>query len=359
MAFSATKKEWSELCAFFNLLGKGYLTAGDVAGKPAKQLPIAYVQREEHDGTRRYYILENEIHIVGENMDRHFLRSDFTLMAEDILAAIKASSDNEVECPEQLEEVLDELAIYNLEAQTQDRTDLHIAFYSTEMQPIGFRIYSRIGGMIPLLDGGRAANIKFEQKGVRFPNPTINKINNLESDNEVLDRMLMIERLGGELKFNDAADKIFRSNLHMIDLHFPRMIGEMTRILYYENITRVSELLELIKQQNPLKIKDELITKHGYYDHKMREFLLAIATGMRPAKLYNGRESEIGGIIIMNPDGTLVGYSKLDKQTFGDYLLQNTRLEKGNVQKDHYGLLERENNLFYFKLNLKVGLVKR
>ena len=50
---------------------------------------------------------------------------------------------------------------------------------------------------------------------------------------------------------------------------------------YYE----VSELTEAIKQLNPLKIKDELINKHGFYEYKIKEFLLALATGMRPAKL--------------------------------------------------------------------------
>ena len=34
-------------------------------------------------------------------------------------------------------------------------------------------------------------------------------------------------------------------------------------------------------------------------------------------------------------------------------------LEKGAVEKDKYGFLERENGVWYFKLNVKIGLVKR
>ena len=30
-------------------------------------------------------------------------------------------------------------------------------------------------------------------------------------------------RLGGVLKYSDVADRVFRSNLLMIDLHFPRV----------------------------------------------------------------------------------------------------------------------------------------
>ena len=112
--------------------------------------------------------------------------------------------------------------------------------------------------MNPLLDGGRTANLKLEQTGVKFATPTVNKINALpESPTEVTERMLMIERLGGVLKYSDVADRVFRCNLLMIDLHFPRMLAEMVRMMHLEGISRVSELTERIKETNPLKIKDE------------------------------------------------------------------------------------------------------
>ena len=94
----------------------------------------------------------------------------------------------------------------------------------------------------------------------------------------VAGRMLMIERLGGILKYNDVADKVFRSNLCMIDLHFPRMLGEMLRVMHLDGISKVSDLTEAIKQINPLKIKDELIHKHSYYEYKMKLFLMALAS---------------------------------------------------------------------------------
>ena len=42
-----------------------------------------------------------------------------------------------------------------------------------------------------------------------------------------------------------------------------------------------------------------------------------------------------------------------------DFLFLNTRLEKGSLEKGKYGFLERENGVYYFKLNAKIGLVKR
>ena len=52
MAFEATKREWGELYAFFRLLADGYVYAGtpEVKKNEAQRLPVAMIQREEHDG---------------------------------------------------------------------------------------------------------------------------------------------------------------------------------------------------------------------------------------------------------------------------------------------------------------------
>ena len=361
MAFEATKREWSELYAFFRLLVDGFVYAGTPDAKKNEELrwPVAMVQREEHDGTRQYIIDNEVIHIVGENMDKRIPREDFDTVAGLILDAVKQSKEMEVTSPDGVEEFLDEVAIFDLEAKTDDRTDFYVAFYDMNAPLVGLCVRSKLSPMFPLLDGGRTANFKFEQTGVKFATPTVNKINAFGEEEDVIGRMLMVERLGGNLKFNDAADKVFRSNLHMIDLHFPRVLAEMCRAMHLEGITRVNELTEYIKQLNPLKIKDELITKHRYYEYKMKEFLLALALGMRPAKLYNGTDSAVSGFLVVDGQGEIICYQKAHRQTFADFLYQNTRLEKGSTAKDKYGYLERENGVYYFKLNLKIGLSKR
>lgn len=361
MAFEATKREWGELYAFFRLLADGNVYAGTPDAKKNEALcwPVAMVQREEHDGTRQYVIESEYIHILGENIDKRVPREDFATVADIVFEAVKQSKEYDVMSPDGVEEFLDEVAIFDLEAKTDDRTDFYVAFYHVNTPLVGFCVRSRLSPMFPLLDGGRTANFKFEQTGVKFATPTVNKINAFGEEEDVVGRMLMIERLGGALKFNDAADKVFRSNLGMIDLHFPRVLGEMSRAMHLEGITKVSDLTEYIKQLNPLKIKDELITKHRYYEHKMKEFLLALALGMRPAKLYNGTDSAIAGFLMVDAQGEVLCYQKSERQTFADFLYYNTRLEKGPTAKDKYGYLEKENGVYYFKLNLKIGLVKR
>ena len=361
MAFEATKREWCELYTFFRLLTEGKVTLGTAKAKKGEiNWPIAMIQREEHDGTRCYYIEKEMVRIKGENSEKSVPREDFGIVADLILQAVKSSSEDEVTSPDGVEEFLDEVAIFDLEAKTEDRTDFYIAFWHPEAPLSGFSVRSRLSAMNPLLDGGRAANLKLEQSGVKFATPTVNKINALpEAPNEVAERMLLIERLGGVLKYSDVADRVFRSNLLMIDLHFPRVLTEMVRIMHLDDITRISELTEVIKQMNPLKIKDELVNKHGFYEFKVKQFLMALALDMRPAKIYTGQDSAVEGILLMDGSGEVLCYHKSEKPVMEDFLFLNTRLEKGSLDKDKYGFLERENGTYYFKLNAKIGLVKR
>ena len=365
MAFEATKREWSELYTFFRLLADGKVALGTPQAKKdeEKTWPIALIQREEHDGTRRYYVEEEVIRIeseTSETVNKSVPREDFGAVADRILSAIKASADDEVTSPDGVEEFLNEVSIFDLEAKTEDRTDFSIAFWHPEARLTGFNVRSRLSAMNPLLDGGRTANLKLEQTGVKFANPTVNKVNAVpESPTEVAERMLLIERLGGVLKYSDVADRVFRCNLQMIDLHFPRILAEMVRVMHLDGTNRVTELTELMKEVNPLKIKEELIVKHGFYEFKMKQFLLALALGMRPAKIYNGTDSAVEGFLLVDGSGQVLCYHQSEKKTFEEFLFLNSSFEKGSVDKDKYGFLERENGVYYFKLNVKIGLLKR
>ncbi len=373
--FTATKRELGEVYAFFRLLANGEVCMGtpDVQKEENTRWRIALVQREEHDGPRRYYIEEKDVRVLSGEVNRdgvfipktesepeRFPRADFDEAARMVLDLLQGTSGEEVEVSDALEGFLDAVRIYDLEAKTDDRTDFKVAFWDVEAPLSGFHVRCRLSPMNPLLDGGRTANLKLEQTGVKFAVPTVNKINALpESPTEVAERMRMIERLGGVLKYSDVADRVFRCNLLMIDLHFPRMLAEMVRLMLLEGITRVPELTERIKEINPLKIKDELIQKHRFYEYKMKQFLLALALGMRPAKIFNGTDSAVEGLFLVDGQGEVLCYHQSRRQVLADFLYWNSRFEKGSLEKDKYGFLERENGTWYFKLNAKIGLVKR
>ena len=375
MALEATRRELGELYAFFRLLADGEVRLGTPSAQQdtAQPWPVARIQRTEHDGIRHYYVEPEAIRVVCGTCSadgsflpdaacepRTFARDDFGAAAQLVLGLLRQGPGDPVEVPQALETFLDTLRLYDLEARTDDRTDLSVSFWHPAAPLTGLAVRCRLSPLNPLLDGGRTANLKLEQGGIRFASPTVNKINALPaSPDEVAERMRMIARLGGNLRFSDVADRVFRCNLQMIDLHFPRLLAEMVRTMHLESITRTPELTERIKELNPLKIKDELISKHGYYEAKVKQFLLALALGMRPAKIYNGTGSALEGMLLVDGGGRTMLYHHSEPDNFAAFLYANSRLEKGPLDKDRYGYLERENGTYYFKLNAKIGLTKR
>ena len=360
---SATRTEWNELYVVFSLLHQGQLVLGNAGGTPSdSSLPIGRLTRQEHDGKRDYTIHPDTIELTGEDLHMEVPREDFGTVAALILHTLKASHQDEPEAPEGVKAFLDALHIYDMEARTDDRTDFYLTFHDTSFPPMGFRIYSRLCTMPALLDGGRTANLKLRQEGIRFAAPAVNKINYTDTpDNadEVARRMLYIESMGGILKYDDVADKVFRANLQLIDLNMGRVLCDMVRTMHLDNVYKVNALTTLLEEHNPLKIKEEVIRKHGYYRYKVKQLLMAIALGMRPAKQYDGTESAVAGFVMADAEGGLLGYRKTEREVFANYLFDHTRLEKGSPEKDKYGYLERENGQYYLKLNLKIGFVKK
>ena len=88
---------------------------------------------------------------------------------------------------------------------------------------------------------------------------------------------------------------------------------------------------------------------------------MALALGMRPAKIYTGLDSAVEGILLVDGNGDVLCYHKSEKQVMEDFLFLNTRFEKGSLEKDKYGFLERENGegewglLFQTKRKDRIG----
>ncbi len=60
---------------------------------------------------------------------------------------------------------------------------------------------------------------------------------------------------------------------------------------------------------------------------------MALALGMRPAKIYTGLDSAVEGILLVDGNGDVLCYHKSEKQVMEDFLFLNTRFEKGSLEK--------------------------
>lgn len=358
--FTASRKDLAELLALFRIVEDMAVAEGSVEGTPGEMIPVAAVMREE-DKVMRCYRREADAILIENDADDEVIRVDISEWAhtrEALFEALRQKDDENIVLVDDPEEAfLDKIKMFQIAGTAEGQQHLLLATDSGLMPSV---VWSRAGAFpTKILDGGRAANLKLEQTGTRFATPMAAKVNGLETDNSVRDRMLLIEDMGSSLRYEGVADKVFRANLGMLDLHLGRLLSEMVRLSYMEDIFKLDELTERMRELNPLKVKTELIVKHGYYEYKVKQLLLACAAGMRPAKIYHGCEDLPPYLLVVNPNGQPLAFAATQRMCLADFLFRTARLERGSMEKDKYGYLERENNVYYFKLNLKIGLAKR
>ena len=205
MAFTATRKEWYELYSFFRLLSDGYACVGTSEGRPHndQRIPVAQIQREEHDGTRNYIIEGENIRVLREGSEKCFPREDFGTVSELIWKTLKSVLGSDIESPDGVEEFLDEVGIFHLEAQTDDRTDYYIAFWNVNAPLIGFRVHSHIGGMNMFeVSKYKKSNVKIS---IRLP----------ENMNETLKKIAKKENMS----FNNVIVSCIQNSLDEMDLN--------------------------------------------------------------------------------------------------------------------------------------------
>lgn len=362
--FEVSRKEWTELLALLQLMNSSTLSQANAKGRATDTLHhIDYVARQEQNGTRTYRRSDEGVVISTDLPDGHPpITVDFELWEQASVHAFEllrqAENENTVIVDDEMETWLDEIQMLSIGGTAEGQHHLLLAIDGAPAQLL--TLLSRAGAVSTrLLDGGRTANIKLEQTGTRFATPMAAKVNYLESEHTVRDRMLLVERMGSTLKYNNVADRVFRANLSLIDLHLGRLLCEMLRFSHLEDIVRLDELCAALRVLNPLKVSTELIEKHRYYECQLERLLLACLAGMRPGKIYRGETSLTPHILLLMPDSTPVWFDGGNREDLAQFLLANTRLERGAMEKDKYGSLERENNVYYFKLNLKIALTKR
>lgn len=359
--FTVSRRDLGELLTLFRLVENGALAmAVSESESEPRAIAIHSVLREEEKAMRRYHREGDKI--IIETLDSEE-RIEVTAeawheAAQGLFEALRADDDENLVIVDDAEEAfLDQAHIFCVAGTAEGREHLLL---ETDSGVHAAVVWLRCGAVpTKVLDGGRSANLKLEQTGTRFASPMAAKVNSLETVNTLRDRMLLVESMGSTLKYSAVSDKVFRANLALIDLHMGRLLAEMVRTSYMEDVVKLDELTTRMNDINPLKVKSELIEKHHYYEYKVKQLLLACAAGMRPAKIYHGMENLPPYFLLLNPDAQPMAFASSERDELADFLFHMTRLERGSMEKDKYGELERENNVYYFKLNLKIGLTKR
>lgn len=357
MAKTANKGEWSEIYVMFKLLGEKKVFAGDGELNKIENLfyPIIKILRDEQNGHYEYS-LDDDIVVVSEDGTELLRKSvaDFLNMANMLLGIIRESSGAFV-APE-VEQFMLEIHCSKVKAKSQNKTDITIVIHDlrTGMSPtLGFSIKSKLGNDSTLFNAGKTTNFTFSVTGHDFSQNEIAAVNAINTKNKIIDRVLAIQKNGGQLEFLKMDDDICRNNFVLIDSCLPPIMADILLEGYQGGSKDLKALTEIIAERNPIGY--DMSHNQKYYEHKVKNFLVASALGMVPHTPWNGKYDANGGYLVVKDDGDVLCYHFYDRNLFEDYLYCNTRLESASSTRYGFAsLYRREDGKLYFKLNLQV-----
>lgn len=209
----------------------------------------------------------------------------------------------------------------------------------------GFTIKSMIGAKPTLLNTSQSTNFIFNVSGFTG---NLNHINSMTGAAKIMKRVDSIKKHGGTITFLDTASEIFKKNLRLIDYNLPEILSCL--LIVYFTTSGKSNLPSLVKQIIPLL---SFSTSIEEVEHKIKAFIYAIALGMHPAKLWDGRSIN-GGCIIAKNSGDLVCFTLFDQDAFKEYLYNNIKFDSPSSTRHHYGMLYMKNNRLFINLNIQL-----
>lgn len=371
---SGNKGEWSEIYTFFKLLADGKLYGADSELNKKDDIfyDILKIIRNENVGTL-HFVFNGNSHTVDVRNEagttQVTLSTDrFSEEAEALYHEICQAGTSSFRVV-RASRFLDDLLCQKLKAPSADKSDITIKVhdFNTGMSPIlGFSIKSRIGKPSTLLNAGRNSNFVFEIIG-DITDQNMEEINNafipktrpdgtVKMEISVAQRINYIKDHGYTLSYHKMAGATFQNNLIMIDSDLPEITAYMMLEYYLSGTTNICDAIESVKEKNPLGY--DLCEGHLYYSYKFKKLVTESALGMLPGKVWTGRADANGGYIIVREDGEVLCYHLFNRNDFEDYLLKNTRFDRGGAGRHEFAVVEKENGRYYIKLNLQIRFIR-
>jgi type II restriction enzyme len=349
---TGNKGEWSEIYTFFKLLADKKVFSGDADLKKMEKLfyPIVKIVREEQAGKFEYLIDSNVVLVFGGDKEIKISVETFKEIAGQLFERIR-NANGVFSLPE-IEEFMSSIYCNSLKAKSSDKTDIKVVIHDlrTGLQHLlGFSIKSKLGSPSTLLNaGGDTTNFIYQIKGI---DKAIAKEVNLVK--KFQEKFELLRKYKALIEFVSPANSVFKSNLVYVDYCLPEIIGNITLLYYSSPNTTVSDIVNIINDENPLDF--DYSYNQNFYEHKVKRFLTDIALGLKTSKPWKGKYEATGGYLIVKEDGDVICYHIYDKNQFEGYLFNNTKLETPSTSRHLFGnIYEKEDGQFYMKLNLQV-----
>ena len=354
----ANKGEWSELLVLIKLLFEQRLFLSDKdLNKKIQSFNIKKVTTRNLN--LHFYIIDKSTieskNIVTNEINRIDISALLNETKLDSLKNLIINLDKPFTIPE-FDDIRKKLSLDKIKGGTSSqKSDIVLDIKNDEIdaQNEGFGIKSFLGNSPTLLNASGSTNFIFRVDG--FDNSKINEVNEIETRTKLIDRILFIEKFGGELNYIGAERETIEHNLKISDSLMPIIIGHLLLSFYKKRISNISEIVDEIHNTGDLN-KDINYGDKNSLIIKIKRLLIDVLLGFFAGKKWDGNYLA-NGTIVMKKTGDCVGFHIIDSKSLKDYLFENIRLETPSTTRHRFGKIYKETGKLYFKLNLQLRFI--
>ncbi len=344
------KGEWSELYTFLYLIDNPNLIIVD-ENLQQKNNKIFQILEFLLANETKYKLLENNkvMKILSNGVNKeyeiNYINSQHKILLEKIIAHRSAKGTFNMN---EIQPLINDLLDGNkLKGSSKVKGDLKAIVFDTIKNNdlnISYNIKSELGAKATLLNASNHTNFIYEVTNINDSIMTQN--NNINTRTKLIDKCNLLKSNGAIFNFIKTESSVFTNNLKLIDSKLDEILAKMLILSYEKNTKDIKVLLSLI-------INDT--TSEIYYKKKIADFANAVTFGMRASEEWNGINEVNGGIIIVTKTGKVYLLDLIYFKSIVDkYLIDNIKLDSPSSSRYKMFKIYKENNKYYFKLNLQV-----
>lgn len=350
--------EWSELLALATLLVNGGAYSANEEQEPIKDLYLKVLQvvvsSQEQNDEIKYEINQDVVEIYENNMivdtvARDSIKKQLDFFFQDLTSGVGKKTFS-LTSGKKLMELLHKK---NISASSREReTDISLVIADTDTggstPRFGFSIKSQLGARSTLLNASAATNFVFKivandlSKQSAYPEFQHGKHRQ---------NLKLLYECGYHLEFKNLANHTFLNNLTLLDMQFPDYLARVLLNSYLSGEDSFSE--------NTFQVFAKDLDSSRQPVFKLKEFLGAVAMGLRPSTPWDGDTTKFRGIIVIKHDGDVLFYYLQNRKNFEEHLFSNLAFERPSTTRHNYGSIYSQDGEDLIKLNLQLRFKSR
>jgi type II restriction enzyme len=345
--------EWSELYTLGYLLDHGGAFAADENQNPIPEIfhkiLQVFIAETANTPETNYLLEEKEVVIliggIEKNRVERSLISQKTKMMFAELVNGEHSRTFQLETGNNLLNLLQRSRISASSSEHENDLELVLEDQATGVptQRVGFNIKSQIGGRSTLLNASGATNFVYRvvPSGMTQPRGYPEFEHGKHRQN-----LAKLYEAGYKLEFETIQNDIFYRNLTLLDMQFPSYLA---KVLLQSYLTGIDSYQNVVQD-----IFDPQVATSRQPIFKLKEFLGAVAMGLRPSTEWDGDTTKFSGILVVKANGEIVFYYLYNRKNFEEHLYKNVAFERPSTSRHRYGEIYSESGLDKMKLNLQI-----